>query len=351
VTRTFLWLHGLGWTAFCVSAYLNALPTLAPGQHGPMLAAKSLRTAIGCVLSALLYVGIQRLRSTNPPLPLLLAIVIASAGLLGPVWLSLYWLVSAPIRGDALPLTDWTRFPSAVLDYSFILLAWSLAGLGVQEWAARREAQHRATAAELAAREAELRMLRYQLNPHFLFNALNSIRAMMPLDAPARDGVDALAGFLRYTLQASPLPYLRLEQEVEAARHYLAVEQLRFGERLRVWIDLDPRVAEVRVPGFILHPLVENAVKHGMASGARPLLIGIHAGESDGYVRIEITNTVGPALAAIPRLDPGDGAGVGLENVRRRVPLYFRDRAKFSIAREDDVVRAVILLNEERVHA
>ena len=136
MTRTFLWLHGLGWTAFCVSAYLNALPTLAPGQHGPMLAAKSLRTAIGCVLSALLYVGIQRLRNTNPPLPLLLAVVIVSAGLLGPVWLSLYWLVSAPIRGDLLPLTDWTRFPSAVLDYSFILLAWSLAGLGVQEWAA-----------------------------------------------------------------------------------------------------------------------------------------------------------------------------------------------------------------------
>jgi two-component system, LytTR family, sensor kinase len=241
-----------------------------------------------------------------------------------------------------------------VLDYSFVLLAWSLASLGIQEWAARREAQHRATAAELAAREAELRMLRYQLNPHFLFNALNSIRATMPLDAPARDGVDALAGFLRYTLQASPLPHLRLEQEVEAARHYLAVEQLRFGERLRVRIDLDPRVAQVRVPGFLLHPLVENAVKHGMASGARPLLIGIHAAESDGHVRIEITNTVGErpseAMGTADATGGTPGAGVGLENVRRRVPLYFHDRAHFSIAREDDLVRAVIVLDEERVH-
>jgi hypothetical protein len=85
VTRTFLWLHSLGWMAFCVSAYLNVLPTLAPGQHGPMLAAKSLRTAIGCVLSAVLYVGILRLRRANPPLPLplLLAAVIVSAGVFG----------------------------------------------------------------------------------------------------------------------------------------------------------------------------------------------------------------------------------------------------------------------------
>jgi two-component system, LytTR family, sensor kinase len=113
------------------------------------------------------------------------------------------------------------------------------------------------------------------------------------------------------------------------------------------------------VPGFLLHPLVENAVKHGMASGARPLLIGIHAGESDGHVRIEITNTVGEgrseATGAAPGATVASGAGVGLENVRRRVPLYFRDRAHFSIAREDDLVRAVIVLDSvmpkgERVH-
>jgi two-component system, LytTR family, sensor kinase len=213
------------------------------------------------------------------------------------------------------------------LDNSLPLFGWSLARLVLQYNTALREQREQALHAVAAARDAQLRMLAYQLNPHFLFNTLNSIRALINEDRQrAREMVTALSGYLRYAMVERPLHVALLEEEVESVRGYLAIEKVRFEERLDVRVDVDPAALRCEVPAFLLNPLVENAVKHGAAgTTTAPLVVRVQARlvEPDRLMLVVENTGVwkgrGKTAPAAGNGDDGLPGGVGLANVRARL--------------------------------
>jgi two-component system sensor histidine kinase AlgZ len=185
-----------------------------------------------------------------------------------------------------------------------------------------READQRAQQARTLARDAELRALKAQINPHFLFNSLNSISALATSDGPrAREMCIRLSDFLRRTLTLGDRESIPLADEVALGSMYLSVENIRFGPRLRFEPRIDPRCGACPVPPLILQPLIENAVKHGIAGLIEGGSILLSAECGGGLLRIAVENDFDPDVRASSR------AGIGLENVRARVRARYADQA------------------------
>ncbi len=180
----------------------------------------------------------------------------------------------------------------------------------------------RALAAERAALNAQLRALRAQINPHFLFNSLNSIAALIRLRPEEAESItESLADLFRYSLRASEHPTASLAEELESVNLYLAIEHARFGDRLRVEVDIPDAVLRTSMPSLLLQPLVENAVKHGAGAIAGECTITLAAREHGDRIQLSVTDT-GPGFGdADPRTIMRRGAG--LANVRDRLALQF----------------------------
>lgn len=184
--------------------------------------------------------------------------------------------------------------------------------------------------AERTALVAELRALRAQINPHFLFNTLNSIAALVPTRPEEAEHVtEELAELFRYTLQASQHPTVRLEQELTATERYIAIEQARFRERMVVTRSIDEGALDAEVPSLLVQPLVENAVKHGVAQTEDACAIHLEVHRTGDAVVLRVRDT-GPGFATT---DPGDifVRGTGLANVRDRLRLHYGLQADLTI--------------------
>jgi two-component system, LytTR family, sensor kinase len=175
--------------------------------------------------------------------------------------------------------------------------------------------------------EAQLQALQRQLHPHFLFNTLNTISGLVHTDPKAADRMlDRLGDLLRMTLHTSSIQQVRLREELEVLEKYLEIEQMRFGERLRVDIRIDPGTLDALVPNLLLQPLVENAIRHGIAPKARPGWLAIHAVRQGRDLRIEVRDS-GDGMPP-DRLMALNG-GVGLENTRARLRHLYRSAFGF----------------------
>ncbi len=204
---------------------------------------------------------------------------------------------------------------------------------------ASHEAERRVLETEVSAREAELRALRAQLNPHFLFNSLNSINALVGSDPEAaRRMCEGLGDFLRRTLALGSRDAVSLGEELALVERYLGIEQVRFGERLRVERAVDPEAVRCRVPPLLLQPLVENAIKHGIQDCVDGGAIRIEARCEAGLLRVVVENPVD--LDAPSRR----GEGVGLENVRRRLEVFGARDAHLSSGKRGDRFRVTLTL-------
>jgi two-component system sensor histidine kinase AlgZ len=186
-----------------------------------------------------------------------------------------------------------------------------------------KEAETREQEALMLARESELKALKAQINPHFLFNSLNSISALATVDGQrARDMCIKLSDFLRTTLKLGEKQRITLADELALAKAYLEVEQVRFGARLRVEFDADSDCDHCVVPSLVLQPLVENAVKHGIAGLVEGGTIRLVARCQDGYLRLKIENQFDPDSPASSR------HGLGLRNVRDRLRAIYENTAR-----------------------
>jgi hypothetical protein len=225
------------------------------------------------------------------------------------------------------------------------LASFSLLFFAVDHWLQLRAQREKAREATALAHQAQLQMLRYQLNPHFLFNALNSIRAMILREPErARQIVTELAEFLRYSLDGRGHEST-VGEEMQAIENYLAIQRIRFEERLAVTVHVDPEVHEFVLPCFLVHPLVENAVKYGMETSEPPLRVEIEVAARGPGLHIRVSNT-GRLLPAAPAIagEVRDGTGTGLKNVAQRLELAFPGRHTFSVVEREGWVHAEIVL-------
>ena len=188
----------------------------------------------------------------------------------------------------------------------------------------RQEAERTEQELRVLAREAELKALRAQLNPHFLFNSLNSISALTTLDAKrAREMCVLLSDFLRKSLKLGERATVMLSEELDLVKNYLAIEQIRFGSRLKIQWEVDASIESVEIPTLLLQPLVENAIKHGIAQVMEGGTIFISASVHGAFAEIHVDNPI-DADAAQPQ-----GLGIGLKQVKQRLQGRYGSRTFF----------------------
>ncbi len=201
----------------------------------------------------------------------------------------------------------------------YIVLAWSAIYFGLTFYGLLQEERRKSLNAQAMAHEAQLRMLRYQLNPHFLFNTLNAISTLiLDKDTELANGmVSKLSTFLRYSLDKDPMQKVDLEHEVNTMKLYLEIEQVRFGDRLKVEFDIDETAARALVPSMLLQPLVENSIKYAVAKRENGGTIKIHAKVFAGDLLLEVFDD-GPGIAMEEGKLP-EFTGVGLRNTRDRL--------------------------------
>jgi two-component system LytT family sensor kinase len=274
---------------------------------------------------------------------------------LGSVLLGLAWYALADWASDGLDPFLFTPVrvpggelfaPAQVTTFVAVLLLWSLLYLALVYWRDQRAQRERVLRAEALAQEARLRMLRYQLNPHFLFNALNSIGALA-VEAPQRVQrmVGELSGFLRYSLLEPDRLEVPLGEELRAVAHYLEVEKVRFEDDLDVHISLEQAAAERTLPAFLVLPLVENAIKHGQRTSAMPLRIDVAARTEGSALVIEVKNT-GKWVAASRPAASTAGTDTGLHNVRERLRAHYHRRHAFEVYEDGGWVHACIRIGD-----
>lgn len=241
-------------------------------------------------------------------------------------WVSYFSLAWAGNNPIVFPV-PWAAAVVVMTRWSWFFIGWAGLAMTVEYAFEAREEELRATRFQAMAQTAKLHALHNQLNPHFLFNSLNSISALI-VDRRVDDAdrmVDLLASYLRKTLAADPGADVRLIDEVELQLEYLAIERARYPD-LVVDVDVPLGLEDARVPALVLQPLVENAVKHGVARSPAPAKIAIRARREGDQAVIAVENT-----AADRRQPAAAGAGIGLRNVRERLRHRFGERQRLDV--------------------
>ena len=245
------------------------------------------------------------------------------------IWIALIELGFYEVRSDAL----YVHLTSARI---YSLVTWNLAYFGLELVLAHRSAKLELSEARDVARAAELKQLQMQLNPHFLFNALNAVMGSLEPKHQAREIVQNLADFLRFSL-AEVRPLEPLGRELDALESYLGLQQVRFQDGLQCSIEASPAATRVMVPPMLVQPLLENAFKYGPLSSPLPLRVKVKASLVDGWLEVDVRNSGQWIESAV-----GVAQGTGLDNLRRRLALLMGAQASLSISCDSDSVAIMI---------
>ncbi len=335
--RRFWLFQAAGWGAYTVAMAGSRLGSYPLGY---MVVSKSLLAAVGFLCSLVLWRIYRRVLAGNPrPVPVIVAAVMAS------YLTSLAW--TATDNWLNIPVASWLlerhvaihsvgqMFSGAVYN-GFAMLAWSLLYFGTKYHDAWQTERERSLHAEALAQRARLEALRYQIQPHFLFNTLNAISTLVVerRNEDAGRMISRLSDFLRLTLSAPVSEWIPLAEELDFIGRYLEIEQVRFGPRLAVRIDPGPGTLEVPVPSLILQPIVENALRHGVAAREAGGAITIEARREAGRLVLTVTDD-GPGVQ-------GAGEGIGLMNTRERLRRLYDGADRLELRSTNEGTRVVI---------
>lgn len=322
-----------------------AAPGVASGNAREKEVLYLLVTAgIGFGLSLAFYGAVMATAGRTTMLRLTTAAAVLAAAVLvhsaADLWMIEHYLRQRPVMGPN-ALLD----PHALLYFNNVLLlspahvTYAIGvGLGLSLRAVH-EREQRLAAALAAAQEAQIAALRFQINPHFLFNSLNAVMSLVGSgrNRDAENVVARLAAFFRATLASEPNAMVSLEEELDVLGAYLDIEAARFGDRLRVDIELPDDLIHARVPHFLLQPLAENAIKHGVAPSKRPVTLSVTARADRGRLTVAVRDDgAGGAGAA--------GEGVGLRNVAGRLGALYGEAATFQAEKLATGFQAVVEL-------
>jgi hypothetical protein len=327
-----------GWTVYGLSKLL-AFPMTA--WDSAWVIAK------GVLLTCALRMLYLRLERRALPLPATIAAAMLGAMAMSKLSLEVsHWASLQDIALAAPGAAAWLRTWDAWLHEFMVLMAWSALYLGIRYAMDLHREKRRLQDALADAQHARTQMLRYQLNPHFLFNALASLRASVADDPQrAQAMINNLSGFLRYSLLGGGEDEASLEREFEAIRHYLAIQKVRFEERIHYEVALDPTVAQLRLPAFLIQPLVENAVKYGMRTSDGVATIRVQ-GQRDGASCVLSVVNSGRWVEPGDALPDLDRSGIGLRNLLARLSEHFPARHRFGIERGAGWVLARLQLDD-----
>jgi LytS/YehU family sensor histidine kinase len=308
-------------------------------SHWPVgyaLVVKSSLTLFGFASSLALCAAFRILERRHVPLPAIVAAAVPLAYGAAGLWMAPHNLVVASYlearksRAPA-PALSFEGFPdfSNTIYFFFVLLCWSALYFGIPAYRALAAERERGLRAEARAHEARLAALRLQLNPHFLFNALNAVSTLVEDGRPAEANrmLARLSDFLRATLDSSDEAEVRLGDELTFARRYLEIEEVRFGDRLRVDFDISPETEEALVPPMILQPLVENAVRHAVLPRVAGGAIGIVASRESGWLTLGVHDD-GPGADSAGARRPG----LGLANTRQRLAELYGEAGQLTLS-------------------
>jgi len=324
--RLFWVLNVGGWGGYMVAALLGALAHEKPEAYFAVIAA----TAVSGLLATLLLRRLYRWLWTQS-LTVLAMVMLAACYVIAFAW---RWMQNYLYY-------DWVKdnwHPERLMDYVggvmgsfYILLCWSGLYFGIKYYQQLQEQTEQTLKATANAHQAQLKMLRYQLNPHFLFNTLNAISTLI-LDGAnetANKAVSRLSDFLRYTLDNDPMSRVTLGSELDAIDLYLEIEKVRFGDRLVIEKAIESPAERALVPSLILQPLIENAIKYAISPSETGGTLRIAARVQRGVLVMQLADT-GPGL--------GNGksnhksSGVGLQNTRERLLQLYGDDQAFALA-------------------
>jgi sensor histidine kinase YesM len=323
--RAFWMLQSLGWAG---ALLLRGLSGIANGQPISFLVPVIISTITGYSLSLLLSVIYRKVMDKKPIFTWSMTIIsmMTAAGLFAFIDAWVYF-----IQNRAPDASFGTLFLGALfLDFT-MLAAWSALYYAINFFLRVEEQNDQLLQLEAQATQAQLAMLRYQLNPHFLFNTLNSISTLvlMKQTEPANAMLSRLSSFLRHTLANEVTARVTLAQEVETLQLYLDIEKMRFEERLRAEFDIDPAVKDGRLPSLLLQPLVENAIKYAVTPKEDGADIRISARMVEQKIQITVSDT-GPGSGDNRDLHP-TSTGVGLGNIQERLNQAYGETHRFEI--------------------
>ncbi|WP_164155864.1 sensor histidine kinase [Sandarakinorhabdus rubra] len=326
--RAFWILQGGGWFAYLM---LRALSGLANSMGLAFVLPAVIVTATGFSITLLLAAAYRRLITMKPIWTwTLTALLLAGASALFSVlevWAhATFYEPGWQPRG--------IEFLGAILLDFAVLGAWTGLYFGINYYLLLAEQSERMLNMAAQANSAQLAMLRYQLNPHFLFNTLNSISTLVLLKQTARANamLSRLASFLRYSLVGEREGLATVAQEAEALKLYLDIERTRFESRLRTRFDIAPDVMEARLPSLLLQPIIENSIKYAVTPSEDGADILVDARRMGDRLVITIADT-GPGLGAVP--PEAGGTGVGLANIRERLVQSYGADHRFELADND----------------
>jgi hypothetical protein len=228
--------------------------------------------------------------------------------------------------GEGTSHFHWSHIFGYATGSCFVLAAWGFLYFGIKHYQGWEEEKGRLQALEVMAREAQMRALRYQLQPHFLFNILNAISTLVLDNQPriATQMIARLADLLRRTLESPDTHQVSLKEEIAVTKEYLALEKIRFGPRLMVSFAIDPETQEALVPRFLLQPLVENAIRHGIAKRPDGGNLVLRSDMAGGRLRVRIENDGAEDDEPVLRRNTAaPHRGVGLTNTRARLQQMY----------------------------
>lgn len=334
--QAFWRLQAVGWGG---ALLLRAMSSIAGGQQWSFLVFVAIEAVTGFSISLILSVIYRQLINRRP------LVTWGVTALVLPLAVMLYAFIDAWVfsLGQTDGNTNFARLLLGVFYLNATLLgAWSALYYMINFYVQIEEQNDQMLQLENQATSAQLAMLRYQLNPHFLFNTLNSISTLVLLKQtePANAMLTRLSAFLRYTLANEPAGRVTVAQEVETLKLYLDIERMRFEERLRTRFDIDDAARNALLPSLLLQPLVENAIKYAVSPQEAGAEITVTAQLIGPVLRITVSDT-GPGLQSAGMdnrlagvtFDGGEqvSTGVGLTNTRDRLAQAYGDTHRFEI--------------------
>jgi len=324
--QLFWLLHLGGWIAYFGQGFLSAIAHGKPSGYWVV-------PATAATTGALVTLGLRyllRLCWGLPPKRLLLVMVLpilASSALMD------FTTREALVEFcDTCKPTNRMAFVAYSLGYIYVVLAWVGLYLGIKYYRQLQNETERSLAARSMAHQAQLKMLRYQLNPHFLFNTLNAISTLV-LDrdnATANRMVQGLSSFLRHSLDSDPMQRVTLRQELDALTLYLDIEKIRFAERLRIETDIAEDCWRALLPSLLLQPLVENAIKYAVAKQVAGGTLRIEARREGAQLVLKVADN-GPGCGSLEGDALPPGKGVGLRNTRERIAVLYGEAGSLCV--------------------